>query len=287
MKVLCLFVRYGLGRYPNAIAELDAWYAKQGLLEQRELWVIDNSLPPGTFPTLLRPGVVLRAGDNRAWEFSGWTSALAEAATAPGIEVIHIVTSAFNTLYTGYLDHFRPEILSLVASNRVCAGHIDSYPEPIELDGHRSDHWIRSCFFFVGQRQIAHLPPFVRFDCATEVFSGENDTSFHFAAPLSSAYQQLIVDWLCGGEIGGYRWHSPVKLGREEIKRFQDKTLAILNEHRFSIGLRERRWILGDFCWLSHTYDPTNAIAIPSGRRQIDFRNTFLEKGVADPSAFL
>jgi len=249
MKVLCLFVRHGSERYPNALAQLDAWYARQGLLDQRILWVIDNSLPAGTPPTQLGPASFLRAGDNRAWEFSGWASAIEDARAVPDIEIVHFVTSAFNTLYTGYLGHFRPEMLSYVAARRVCLGHIDAYPTPVTIRGTASSSWIRTCFFFLS-RELALSPrPWVGFAEESQIFLEGHARCFRPDAPLSADYQDRITHWLEGGEQGGHQWHSAIGSGEEESQRFRQKTLAILNEHQLSIRLRSEGIALTDFCW--------------------------------------
>jgi hypothetical protein len=250
MKVLCLFVRHGIEQYPNAIAELDAWYAKQGLLEQRLLWIIDNSLPQGTPPQEIGPAVILRAGDNSAWEFSAWASAIEDARLLPRVEVVHFVTSAFNTLYTRYLEHFRPEMLSFVTERRVCMGHIDSYSQPVFIRGIPSSSWIRTCFFFLN-RDLAFTPrPWAPFADESEVFKTGDGRVFRPEAPLSADYQAYITRWLEGHDQGGHQWHSAVGRGAEEAQRFRRKTLAILNEHQLAIQLRSEGIALTDFCWL-------------------------------------
>lgn len=250
MRILCLFVRHGLGRYPNAIAELDAWYAKQGLMKHRLLWIIDNSLPQGTPPQNIAPAVVLRAGDNSAWEFSGWASAIEDARRIQGIEVVHFVTSAFNTLYTRYLEHFRSEMLSFVTTRRVCLGHIDAYPTPVTIRDTSSSSWIRTCFFFLS-RDLALAPrPWVAFDKESKVFLDNAMRQFRPDAPISPDYQDRITHWLEGRDQGGHQWHSAIGSGAEEAQRFRQKTLAILNEHQLSIQWRSEGIGLTDFCWL-------------------------------------
>ncbi len=108
MKILCLFVRHGPSKYPEALNVLDRWYEKHGLLGQRTLWIVDNALPGGMAPQALSRTVILRAGDNSAWEFSAWARAMREITgeESASYDFVHCVTSAFGTLYNRYLEHF-------------------------------------------------------------------------------------------------------------------------------------------------------------------------------------
>lgn len=250
MKILCLFIRHGLGRYPEALAQLDEWYARHGLLERRILWIIDNSLPAGTPPARLGPSTLLRAGNNQAWEFSGWASAIDDARAVPGIDLVHFVTSAFNTLYTRYLEHFRPEMLLYVASHRVCLGHIDSYPTPVSIRKASSGSWIRTCFFFLNRDLALAARPWVVFTEGSGIFLGGDTREFRPDAPLSADYRNHITEWLEGQEKGGHQWHSAIGSGPSETQRFRLKSLAILNEHQLTIQFRSEGIAPTDFCWL-------------------------------------
>ena len=80
-----------------------------------------------------------------------------------------------------------------------------------------------------------------------------------------------------GKEVGGHKWHSPIRSGPDEVERFQRKTLAILNEHSLSITLRNLPARLVDFCWLwslrqtpdFQTIDPPDEMAQLTVRRRI------------------
>ena len=251
MRVLCLFVRNGTTKYPEALTVLDQWYAQHGLLDQRTLWVIDNDLPPNFAPRTIAPGVILRSGDNSAWEFSAWARTLREM--GPEVskhDVVHFVTSAFNTLYTRYLEHFHPGMLEYLNAHRVCLGHIDSYDQPVELAGHSSQAWIRTCFFFLPTNVARGIETWAAFTESNRIFPHADSTDFRNDAPLSQNYRQRIRVWLEGQDVGGHTWHSPIRTGWKEARRFQKKTLAILNEHNFAITLRKMRVPLVDYCWL-------------------------------------
>ncbi len=279
MKILCLFVRHGPSAYPESVDLLNQWYAKHGLTEQRTLWIIDNALDPGRAPEGLGPHALLRAGDNRAWEFSAWDQALRQArAERVPFDVVHFVTSAFNTLYTGYLDHFHSDMLAEVVSRKICLGHVDSYTAPVRLEESESQTWVRTCFFFLGRSALDSLPPFAAYANPAIFFSDPASREFRPTAPLSANYQQLLTAWLEGQEMGGHRWHSPVQRGLPETKRFQGKVLAILNEHKLAINLRRAGIPLVDFCWLhSMCNSPTTAFAaLPVELDQLKIRRRIL-----------
>ena len=285
MRILCLFVRHGVEAHPGALEMLDGWYERHGLLAQRTLWVIDNALPPDASPVELAPGRWLRAGDNRAWEFSAWERALREArAEAPGHEVIHCVTSAFHTLYTGYLGHFQPDMLDYVLDRKVCLGHIDSHPTGFELEGRHFDSWIRTCFFFLARPVADAVHPWVQQRDPARYFRSRDSTAFREEAPLSPGYRHHLTAWLHGAEIGGHRWHSPVGGGAAEVARFQHKVGAILNEHEFSLTLGRLGLSAVDFCWLYRQPRPAGGSGLPppvTVPEQLAVRRRHL--GIADP----
>ena len=251
MNILCLFVRHGTEQYPEALAVLDQWYERHGLRDQRTLWIVDNARPDGQQPQTLTPRTSLHSGDNQAWEFSAWARALRSAvATGETYDVVHFVTSAFNTLYTEYLKHFQREMLDYLLTRNLCLGHIDSYPVPVQLGANPSQSWVRTCFFFLPWKTAVSLSPWAPFVDATRIFIAANSRQFRADAPLSSDYQSRITAWLEGEEIGGHTWHSPVSDAAHENRRFQAKTLAILNEHSLAITLRQAGIKLVDFCWL-------------------------------------
>lgn len=285
MRILCLFIRHGTNQHAGALESLDAWYRQQGLLDRRTLWIIDNALPADQSPLSLGPGVWLRPGDNRAWEFSAWERGLREAAASPERpDVVHFVTSAFNTLYTRYLEHFHPDMPDFVVRRRICLGHIDSYDRPVAFAHHSSRAWIRTCFFFLPFRTACQLNPWVSFDNPALVFSSAESTQFKTGAPLSVDYQQRIRIWLEGRDVGGHEWHSPIGTGPDEVARFQRKTLAILNEHSLAATMRSAGLRLVDFCWLYTMWQqsPGRIPEIPAEQDQLGLRRRVL--GIPEPA---
>ncbi|MEO6993808.1 MAG: hypothetical protein ABI273_09285 [Lacunisphaera sp.] len=251
MKILCLFVRHGTDHYPDALHSLDEWYDRHGLREKRTLWIIDNARDADQPAEQIAPRTLLRSGDNSAWEFSTWALALQQAAgEGESFDLVHFVTSAFNTLYTEYLKHFHTDMLTYVLQRQVCLGHIDSYLQPITLGAIYSQSWIRTCFFILPWKEAVSLSPWVGFRNRLEFFESEVSRKFRPDAPLSFDYQMNITSWLEGQERGGHTWHSPVRSGDEEDVRFQLKTLAILNEHNLAVTMRAAGISLIDFCWL-------------------------------------
>jgi hypothetical protein len=279
MKILCLFVRHGTGSYADALPILDAWYERHGLLAQRTLWIVDNALDPQSPPQALGPRTSLHAGDNSAWEFSAWARALQEVQRdSSRYDIVHFVTSAFNTLYTGYLEHFRPDMLFYTLSRHACLGHIDSYDRPIELGGATSASWIRTCFFFLPYEDAARIAPWAAFSDPRFFFKDAGTTEFRSDSPLSTDHQQRIRTWLEGNEVGGHTWHSPIAPRPGESERFQKKTLAIANEHHLSIVLRRQGIPLVDYCWLYTSGDAPGAHypAPPAEAQQLRVRRQVL-----------
>lgn len=276
MRILCLFVRYGTEAYPDALDHLDLWYERQGLLRQRTLWIIDNQLPPETPAIRIDAQRYLLPGDNSAWEFTAWGRAMNMLGTdIQQFDVIHFVTSAFNTLYRAYLNHFSPGLLPLLVEHNLCLGHMDRYNTDIRIGESASHTWIRTGFFLLPARTAALVSPWAAYTTPSPFFSDEQSRTFRTDAPISLNYQEHIQKWLTGREIGGHNWHSPVSAGPEETRRFQLKAVSIVNEHALSIRLRALGVRLVDFCWLWATHP--SVWPSPSDDDQIEARNTYVQ----------
>jgi hypothetical protein len=279
MKILCLFVRHGTEKHKDALAVLDRWYEDRGLTALRTLWIIDNALPHDAPPVHLDNGALLISGDNHAWEFSAWARALRRPELTENIfDVVHLVTSAFNTLYTRYLEHFHADMLEDVRVRGLCLGHIDSYDRPVEFAGNRSAHWIRTCFVFLPYSVAHQMNRWVGFDDPAPFFPEPDTTTFGDDAPLSRDYQNRIRVWLEGKEVGGHTWHSPIGSTSAEADRFQQKTLAILNEHSLSVRFRAMGLPLVDFCWWYTLRESrgTKPTVIPPEDEQLKIRRQIL-----------
>ena len=245
LHVLCLYLRHGTDDYPHAMDDLQAWYAARMAGADVTTWIIDNKIQQEFDGLDLDTGFRLLSGDNEHWEFSGFQKILLQhRSELEPYDVIHFVTSAFNTLYTGYLDHFAMENLQLVAHRRVCLGHIDAYDEPVQLDGEAAQSWIRTCFFFMSPESAYSIPGFVSFRQPALFFDAQG--SFLSNGSLSENYKSYITAWLTGEAIQGVSWHRRT-LDRQMFVR---KTLAILNENMLSQQLRKAGVDLVDFYWL-------------------------------------
>lgn len=279
MKILCVFIQNGGEKYPNSLAELDAWYAKHGLLQERELRIIDNSLPSGSPIIRLGTRTRIQPGDNSAWEFSSWRKAIQDELDQNDqhYTLVHCVTSAFNTLYTRYLDHFSPWMLKLVDERKMALGHVDTFPSPMRFENRAVESWIRSCFFFLPwDDALPSKRSWVRFNSREQLFVSENNCSFLPQGPFSRELQEHFTGWLLGRERGGHVWHSPIDFSSPtDLSHFQSKCLAIANEQAFSANLRDQGLPICDYCWLWHQ-SPEKELSVPTIKEQIQFRNRYL-----------
>jgi hypothetical protein len=274
LKVLCLFLRYGMNDHPQGLSDLTNWYGQKMDPAQVTTWIIDNKLEGDVDGIDLQTGFRLLSGDNLQREFSGFQKVLIQhREEIESYDLIHFVTSAFNTLFTGYLDYFQPTQLEWVTHRPICLGHIDSYDEPVQVAGEISQSWIRTCFFFASPDTIYSLSSMVSFQEEQQFFSA--DGNFLNQDQLSETYKQYITSWLTGETMQGVSWHSEIP----DTKSFIGKSLAILNEHMLSIRLRKAGINLVDYFWLkehSHTLSSTINYAIPDPLKQVEFRQANL-----------
>lgn len=252
LRILTLMARHGTEKYTEALPRLDSIFRRRMPGVARHTLVIDNALPPGHVEA--GPGGITVVGaDNSAWEFSAWDEGLRFVeAELDGYDLVHLATSAFDTLYTGYLDRFDERLLAKVARHRIACGHIDHYDEPITLFAAESQHWIRSSFLFVAPAELGRLGSLVSVGPAQRaaIFSGDPAAPFRANAPLSKTYRRYVTDWLLGAGTGqGVEWHSRFTLTAETLDFFEQKAIAIFNEHMLSLRLRAQGCELADTTW--------------------------------------
>jgi hypothetical protein len=255
MRVLTILARFGTERYPHAEDELEGIVRRWRPSAGRSVIVVDNALPPGVERT--EAGRTVIGGDNRAFEFSAFDCALEYVGSDIwSYDLVHFATSAFNTLYTAYLERFDAGLLSVLVNRPACVGHIDCYNEPVEILNFRSQHWIRSCFFVMPPAEVKALGSFVSLYDAGQLFSGRPEAPFRPEAPLGLTYRRYITDWLTGSDIGQrVQWHSSFVLGHDTLATFERKALCIMNEHLLAIRLRALGCHLVDVTWLSTRVD--------------------------------
>ena len=153
MRVLTILVRFGTATYPQAEEQINEIFRRQMPTIERSVVVVDNALPR----EFSEPGQrrVVIGGDNTSREFSAFDRALDYVgAEISQYDLVHFATSAFNQLYTDYLARFDTALLSAIATRPACVGHIDCYNEPVEILGFQSQHWIRTCFFFLPPTEV-------------------------------------------------------------------------------------------------------------------------------------
>jgi hypothetical protein len=278
MRILALLVRYGTEKYGTAWEGIQALFSGNAGSVDLRIIVIDNAVHKDCIETLA-PRVTLIGGDNRAWEFSAWDKGLAFAAVdLKRYDLVNISTSAFNTLYTRYLDRVSDALLEEIAGRAIACGHIDYYPQPVSLLGYRSQHWLRSSFFFVPPAELLLLGTMTsisEFD-RSAIFSGNPYSPFKRQAPLSPNYQDYIIRWLTRDGTGqGTEWHSRFDLSAETLTFFENKTLAILNEHLLSVRLRAQGSRLVDMTWAAGLTDRGKSLPrlIPPWRYQLAERD--------------
>lgn len=275
VRVLTILVRYGEGSYGDALSRLDDIFRRQAPEVERETIVVDNALPPEHVARTGRRLSVI-GGDNSAHEFSGWDRAVSHVGRAfDGFDVVHLATSAFGMLYTGFLERFDEGLLRLVADRPIAAGHIDYYPHAVAVGEQVSQHWLRTSFVFLAPREIRGLRTLVTHRSGQALFSGDAGRPFRPDGPVSEGYARLIVDWLTSplGTGQGVAWHSRMELSRETLGRFEEKALAILNEHGLSVRLRAQGCAAVDLSYLALTMGRGSApLSWPSWRRQVTDR---------------
>ena len=251
MRILTIFTRFGTEKYTSAERELEELFDTQLPAVERDVVVVDTALAAGVVEQSGRR--TLLGSDNEAWEFSAIDTAIRFLGHRLwAYDLVNVTTSAFRQLYVGYLERFTPEVLQAIEGRPVCLGHIDCYNEPIRVLEFASQHWIRTSCFFLPPDELGILKSVQSAGARDRWFSGDPSQPFRDDAALSANYRRLIVDWLTGGDTGqGVTWHSTIALDAGRLALFEQKALAILNEHLLASRLRAAGCRLVDVTWLS------------------------------------
>ena len=82
-------------------------------------------------------------------------------------------------------------LVGAIVDARACIGHIDCYNQPVEIRSFLSQHWIRTCFFFLRPGRGADARTMVSIADGRQFFSGDPSSPFRAAAPLCATYRQV------------------------------------------------------------------------------------------------
>jgi hypothetical protein len=274
MKILCVFLRHGTRRYPSAFPFLRRWYETVLPDVSCDYWIIDNALADHDSPTVESERISVVAGDNEFGEFSGWARFLREhQSLVSGYDLVHFVTSAYQQHYSRYLQQITPSALAMAAEGQICLGHVDYYDHPVRIGAAYSDHWIRTCFFFMAPATLRRIGRWVQCREQDSVFDGEG--GFRPNGFIDERFQRQLELWLSGQPHQGVAYHSP----KSERSEFIRKAMAIVNEHGFSVAMREAGVRLVDlgFSFLAcASAFPARLLATTPMNRQLELRYDYL-----------
>jgi hypothetical protein len=283
MRIITLLARHGTQRYTDSVDSVEAVFAQQLPEVEHYVLVADNAMPEG-HEQLVKPRRSLIGSSNEWWEFSAWDSAIRYL--GPRLEeydLVHLATSAYRALDARHVEHLKANMLEAVTRCRAALGHIDCYyKEPFRIYEESSQAWLRSSWVFISPHELRRMGSLVSVDDPSQLFSGDLKDPFCVEAPISSNLQKFIRGYLTGVPQVEWKWHSQFRLTKKTLGYFQAKTLAILNEHMFSIRLRLQGCALVDATWLAirQSIAPMEPLdSIPDWRWQVASRE-LVERGV-------
>lgn len=274
MKILCLFLRHGSQRYPSAFPFLQRWYRAVLPEVPCDFRIIDNALTAGDGSTVGPGQIPVVPGENEFGEFSGWPHFLREhQPLIATYDLVHFVTSAYQQNYARYLQHVTLPALAMAAEGQICLGHVDYYEHPVRIGTAYSDHWIRTCFFFLAPATLRRIDRWVR--CYDQNLIFDEAGGFRADGLIDERYQRKLDAWLSGQAQQGVVYHSP----KSERAEFMRKAVAIVNEHGFSVTMREAGVHLVD-CGFSYlacaSAYPTRLLTMTPMSRQLELRYDYL-----------
>src|SRR5262249_18335967 len=151
-----------------------------------------------------------------------------------------------------FMACFSVEMLSLVREIPAAVGQIDCFDSEVACFGTPWQSWLRSSFIVLPPSQLRQLRSVTTVVDRSAIFSGNPAEPFKDDAPLSPTFRRYIAGWLTGDGTGqGVQWHSRFSLDASTLDLFQDKTIAIINEHMLTQRLRALGCKIVDATWLA------------------------------------
>jgi hypothetical protein len=276
-KIAVLFSQHGEDTYPNSFKDLNIFLKNQFSDCDIQYFIGDNSnsltTPKFDYPN---KNVQLFSTSNSAFEFSSWDQLYnINYEELMKTEFILFVSSAWQELYTGYLNFFSYTKLRMLNSHHdnFIVGHIDKYDTPGIVLNKKISHWIRTSFFIMSPnlpRLIGGLSTLQDINLVKN-FISEKGLVPNFKY-VDVNYFENIHNWLTGVTMQGNTWHS--KLEKNDVNKevFSRKFLSISNEHLLTKRIIDSAYAVFDVCFLS--VHSKYQISIEN---QVKLRNLYLD----------
>lgn len=212
--------------------------------------IVDNAFSSGERKSIA--GLTVFGGDNRYHEFSGWEVGLEllERSCMPADnDVILIANDSFFRNYDPALQrNFKRRHMQLAAYNPCAIGVVDSFPEPMHLDGVDQTSWVRSNCFIINYGLLKKIRPMYLNIPPSMMFTSEDLRFFKPECNLELKYQAYLRVWLFGEETDllayNDHWYKSQPLNETNYALFVNKAYSIICEHALS------RRIIEHFGWL-------------------------------------
>lgn len=280
MNLLCLYARHGTESYADAFESLKERYTRH--FDQTNVdWVIIDNAMDEDFQVTLPDGTLLLGASDAFREFTSWDKALETLRpTLIRYDFVHLVTSAYEQLYNAYIDRIKAPILEMLRGRDIALGHIDMYNDPVHFLGCGSQAWLRSSYLFIPPGPLMRLRSVLSLRDFSAWFTGDPARPFRDDAPISHGMRSDIIGWLTGAGTGqGTEWHSRFELTEKNLPLFEQKSIAIMNEHALSLRLLAQgtNWV--DATWMSaisRGASGAKQASITDWRRQVEERKPFL-----------
>jgi hypothetical protein len=261
-KIAVLFSQYGNNAYPNSFNNLTIFIKNKFNDCEIQYFIGDNSKSLPSLEIDYSPSnLFLFNTSNSAFEFSSWDELYnLNYEDLKKADFILFVSSAWQEMYTGYLDSFSHANLKLLLSNQenFIAGHIDYYDKPGVLLSKKISHWIRTSFFVMTPnlpRLIGGLSTLQDINQIKKyILKKRLNPNFQY---IDLNYFENIFNWLTGTIMQGNTWHSKLDKNDIDFEVFSRKFLSIANEHLLTVRLIENGYAVFDIGFF-HLYKKFN-----------------------------
>jgi len=244
-KIRCfsIYLQYSTAYFAEGMPHLES--LERRLFGRREFRriIIDNQLQAGD--RVFFDGQTLYGGDNGAHEFSGWEFGLKMLEREFALEQSDVILFSNDSFFRNYDPtlqmKFKRKHIKQTSEGPLMTGVLDTFPEPILIEGKERRCWVRSNCFLINYGLLRKIGSLVHPMPREAFFSGEVPGFFSTNAPLHDRYKTFLRIWLLQEKSDSFiysdHWYKSEPLNKANISFLSRKAYCILCEHHLSFAV--------------------------------------------------
>ena len=245
-RLYSIYLQYTDKHLSEGVLHLDALENRISPGNKAIRIIIDNFLSENQ--TINKDDYIIFGGDNTAHEFSGWDRGIELLEEQYQLEKEDVILFANDSYFRNYdpelTNNFSESHLHIARRKKALIGVLDTFPEPMIIDGKERKCWVRSNCFLMSFELVKLINGIQYVRPIGELFSGVVDPFFMPNGNLPEKYQAYLNIWLFREEspllAWRHHWYKSAPLSIENIDMMRLKAYCIISEHALSWRVSDR-----------------------------------------------